>query len=174
MATRVPVKKRLLTRQETLQRLRDECSERISRDKEAFKHELRGSINKAIRESISAGDDWFFEIDESDIDRLVDEFIRDGEFDEPEEVIEEAWKPGMIKCPICPGGWLLEPFPGTVTCDGCPNMSLGVGRMEVASALDSAIRQHSLVCPASLRFTSNDNILYSVCASCALYRQLVP
>jgi hypothetical protein len=173
MATngRIPVKRRVLTRQETLQRLRDECSDRISKDKEAYRESLRG----VIRDSMPSDG-----IDEVDIDKLIEEFLAGMDDDipiaeDPGPIDDDdSWKPGMVKCPICVSGWLLEPYPGLVTCDACPEMTLAIGLADLASLLDGAIRNHSLGCTNSnLQFSVSNKVLYSACSRCGLRGPLV-
>ena len=174
MATngRQAVKKRLLTRQETLQRLRDECTDRMSKDKESLKQELRGSLNRGIREST-------FVIDEADIDSLIDDFFKVYPMEEIADVEddigdEDGWRPGMLKCPLCCSGWLLEPFLNIVTCDGCAEMCLNVGLADLGMTLDFVIRQHSAVCAKpNLQFNVANKILYSSCPNCGLHGPVV-
>jgi hypothetical protein len=168
---RQSVKKRVLTRQETLQRLRDECTDRMVRDKEALKNELRGSLNRGIK-------DLTLEIDEADIDSLIEDFFREfptDDFGYIDDVLDEdEWKPGLMKCPLCASGWLLEPYPNVVTCDGCVEMCFNVSLADLAGALDSVIRHHAAACNASnLKFSASNRVLYSSCQNCGFHGPVV-
>ena len=164
-AHRPSVKKRTLSRQETLQRLRDEFTDQVGRDREALRARLR---ERALRSHLSDSGE-----EEENIDGLVEEFLNEllGVDEEPVFFDEnpddlEAWQPGLVKCPLCPSGWLLEPFPSAVTCDGCSEFRLsGVPLSDVATVLDNRIREHQSH-GQSVRFGSADGVLFLVCAAC--------
>ena len=179
------VKRRVLTRQETLQRIRDECTDRISKDREALRSNLRdslkGSLEGAIRDTINTA--WaedYAAINEEDIDKLVQEFLneRDLIFFHEDEAMQDdpdEWNVGMVKCPLCPSGWLLEPYPGIVACDACAELRLSIGIQDLASALDATIRAHAAFCSSS-RFSfrpTPDGLLFN-CQACGQSTQVVP
>jgi hypothetical protein len=192
MATGQPrqaVKRRVLTRQETLQRLRDECTDRISKDREAFRQNIRsslkGSLEGAIRDTIRAShEEDYAPIDERDIDRLVQGFIDEiclgpdqvedsmdpSMFECPDD---DTWKVGMVKCPLCIAGWLLEPYPGIVTCDGCSDMRLSSSVQELAYALDETIRAHANLCDSKFfGFSISNQVLFFQCRTCGACSQV--
>ena len=194
MPQRAPVKPRTLSRRESnVERLRSECSERFSKDRQSLRERLRGdadSVAFAIREginsvrSLSAAEDGEDSVSDSDIDRLVSEFIGEiffdeqpdpGEFAEGEEISMEMesrdWHKDWVKCPVCPSGWLAVPVPGLIACDACemktPLSSESATDQDFAALLDASIQQHQECGNSSrIEFSFHKNVLFMSCNRC--------
>ena len=157
---RTSVKKRTLSRQETLQRLRDEFTDQMGKDREALRARLRSHMSDPSDP-------------EDNIDSLVEEFLNEllGVDEEPifddhaMEAIDD-WQTGLVKCPLCPRGWLLEPFAGVITCDGCSDFRVAnVSLTDLAALLDATIKTHQAHGEQAI-FQITGGALYSTCRSC--------
>ena len=170
-------------RASSLKRLREECSERFAKDRDALRQRLRAdtaALGDAIRKSIRS-DDTYDGIDEDDIDRLVAEFLADLQSEEyadafPDEEIDEypTHPPEWVKCPLCESGWLFVPFPGSLACDGCTELQLSLPSDEFtvndfAAVLDRTVVFHQVTgCVGKVDFSVNENILSAACRRCGI------
>ena len=181
------MKARTLTRRvSNLERLRSECSDRFARDRESLLQKLRGDVDSGaeiIREGIKAVslnslyDSESESVNESDIDRLVSEFIveflQEAEFiPEPEEEDQTEWHKDWVKCPVCAQGWLAVPVPGVIACDFCElKASLPSEfstEQDFAALLDAAIQRHN-ACLSKVDFhIASNGGLISSCPRCGL------
>lgn len=133
-------------RETSLARRREECVDRFATDRETVRRKLRNRPTDP----------------EDDIDRLVEEYLKD----EQEEWFTES---AMIQCPLCRTGYVLMPVPGIVVCDHCSELRLrfsneGWGISEFGLALDTTLQTHA---SHSVFFEVHDNVLFARCDTCA-------
>lgn len=177
---RIPIKARSRSdRESSLQRLREECSERFASEREALRERLRASLDGAlegvIRNEIKSIET---DLEQVDIDRLVEEFLQELARESPptpeeEDIdIDEISHPDWVRCPLCFAGWIVMPISGILACDHCPVLRLAVAAEgftvhDFACTLDSVIRNHQLSgCPEVVGFRIEENVLFAVCNHC--------